>query len=153
MAAEREWGAGSIPALDSLDALGLVQISQGEFQGAQDSLLRSRKWREELYGPDHPKVADSYIHCALFCAAQGQPDDAVRLLERGLQIQKAISAGPNGRWALAMLTGAEIYAKAGRLDKATECYESAIPVLERELGADAPRLEIARKRYDDLRKR
>ncbi len=151
--AEREWGAGSIPALDSLDALGVVQISQGEFQDAQDSLLRSRKWREELYGTNHPKVADSYIHCALFCAAQGQRDDAVRLLERGLQIQKAISAGPNGRWALDLLVGAEIYAKAGRNNDATECYASAIPILERELGPDAPRLKDARKRYDELRNR
>ncbi|MGO9010564.1 MAG: tetratricopeptide repeat protein [Bryobacteraceae bacterium] len=152
-AAEREWGTASIPAMDSLDTFGLVQISQGAFQDARDSLLRSRKWREELYGTNHPKVADSYIHCALFCAAQGQRDDAVRLLERGLQIQKANSAGPNGRWALALLVGAEIYVKAGRTDEATECYTSAIPILERELGPDAPRLKDARMRYDELRNR
>jgi len=152
-AAEREWGTGSIPAMDSLDALGLVQISQGEFQSAENSLTRSRSWREATYGYSHPKTAESFIHAALLHAAQDQPGDAVRFLERGLEIQKAIAAGPNGRWALALLVGAEIYVKAGRTGDAVTCYESAIPVLEPELGPDAPRLKDARKRYDELRNR
>jgi tetratricopeptide (TPR) repeat protein len=149
-AAEREWGADSIPATDSRDALGLAQISQGDFKNAEMSLNLSRSRREALYG-DNPKTAESYIHAALLCSAQDQLGNAVRLLERGLEIQKAIAAGPNGRWALALLAGAEIYTKAGRKAEATDCYASAIPVLERELGPDAPRLEIARKHYNELR--
>jgi tetratricopeptide (TPR) repeat protein len=149
-AAEREWGADSIPATDSRDALGLAQISQGDFKNAEKSLDISRSRREALYG-DNPKTAESYIHAALLCSAQDQLGDAVRLLERGLKIQKAIGAGPNGRWALALLAGAEIYTKAGRRAEAIDCYANAIPVLERELGPDAPRLEIARKRYNELR--
>jgi tetratricopeptide (TPR) repeat protein len=139
-AAEREWGTDSIPATDSRDALGLAQVAQGDFKDAEMSLNISRSRREALYG-DNPKTAESYIHAALLCSAQNQLGDAVRLLERGLEIQKAVGAGPNGRWALALLAGA------------ADCYTSAIPVLERELGPDAPRLGIARKRYNELRGR
>jgi len=150
-AAAHEWGTGSIPAMDSLDALGLVQISQGAFPSAEESLARALAWREGTYGTYHPKTADSYIHTALLCCARDQYGDAVRLLERALQIQKATSIGPNGRWALALLTGAEIYAKAGQIREADSCYESALPILEPELGPDAPRLKAARQRYNELR--
>jgi hypothetical protein len=49
------------------------------------------------------------------------------------------------------LTGAEIYAKAGQIREADSCYESALPILEPELGPDAPRLKAARQRYNELR--
>ena len=149
--AEARWGPGGIPAVDSLDVLGQVQTSSGDFKNAEVSLDRSRSRREELYGVSHPKVADSDVHAALLRAAQGQLDDAIPLLERGFGIQKAISAGPSGRWALALLVGAEIYGKAGRISDASACYESAIPILENELGPDAPRVVAARKQYEKLR--
>jgi tetratricopeptide (TPR) repeat protein len=152
-AAEHEWGADSVPAIDSLDTLGLVQISQSDFNHAEDSLTRSRARRETLYRMDHPKVADSYIHAAFLHTAQGQTSEALDLIQHGLGIEKSLAIVPNGRWALALLAGAEIYAKTGKTDEATTCYASAILVLERELGPNSPRLEIARRRYDELRAR
>jgi tetratricopeptide (TPR) repeat protein len=137
--------------MDLLDTLGLIQMSKGDFSGAEASLTRSRSQREALYRTDHPKIADSYLHAALLSAAQGRKDDAHRLVQRGLEIENALVTGPDGRWALSLLAGAEIYTKIGQFDQAKSCYASAIPVLERELGPDAPRVEIARRRYTALR--
>ena len=150
LAAQRQWGANSIPAMDALDTLGLVQVAQSDFKNAEESLTFSRSWRQVIYQADHPKIAASYLHAALLSAAQGRMDDAMGMVHRGLEIEKTVGIAPNGAWALALLAGAEIYAKAGKTGDATSCYASAIPILERQLGADAPRLEQARKRYASL---
>ena len=149
LAAQRQWGANSIPAMDALDTLGLVQLAQSCFKNAEESLTFSRSWRQAVYQAAHPKIAASYLHAALLSAAQGRMDDA-GMVQRGLEIEKTVGIAPNGAWALALLAGAEIYAKAGKTGDATSCYASAIPILERQLGADAPRLEQARKRYASL---
>lgn len=143
-AASREWGSNSIPAMDALDTLGLVQMAEHDFQNAEISLARSRSWRETVYQSNHPKVAESYQHAALLYTAQDQMPNALQFVRRGLEIEKALIGGPNGRWALALLPAAEIFAKAGQYGDARTCYESAIPILEPELGHDAPRLESAR---------
>src|ERR1039458_670217 len=38
LAAQRQWGANSIPAMDALDTLGLVQLAQSDFKNAEESL-------------------------------------------------------------------------------------------------------------------
>ena len=151
-AAAREWGANSVPAMDLLDTIGLIQVSESDFKNAEVSLAQSRAWRETTYGPDHPKVAESYMHAALLSAAQNQTADALRLVTHGLHIEQALAVAPapNGRFALLLLSGAEIFATIGQAGQARTCYESAIPVLERELGPDAPRLASARKRLGEL---
>jgi tetratricopeptide (TPR) repeat protein len=148
--AEREWGVSGVLAADARDTLGLAQMAESNFREAEVSLTRSRIQREALYEKNHPKIAESYIHAAALDVAQGQNADALRILQHGLQIERALTTESNGRWALALLTGAEIWAKTGHIGEATNCYASAIPVLERELGHDAPRLLNARKRYGEL---
>ncbi len=148
--AEREWGAGSLPAVDTLDATGCVRLAESKFQAAEVLFSRSRASRAALYGAEHPKLADSYMHAALLSAAQRDYAGAVRLADRSLEIEEVFTVGPNGRLALALLSEAEILAKAGQLGEAKTCYERAIPVLERELGTDAPRLESSRRRLADL---
>ena len=150
-AAESEWGLRSIPAMDALDTLGLVQLSESRFRDAETSLSQSRVWREALYGTQHPKVAASYLHASLLSAGQMDSDGALRLMRRGLEIEKSLAvSGPNGRWALAVLSGAELFSQTGQIDSARDCYENAVPVLERELGPDAPRLKDARQRAAGL---
>jgi tetratricopeptide (TPR) repeat protein len=118
---------------------------------ADKLLSQSLKMREALYGAEHPKVAASYRHAAILHAVQKDHAEAARLMSRSLQIEKSLSVGgPNGRWALALLDGAGLLARIGQIDDAKGFYESALPVLERELGLGAPRLQDARKRYADL---
>ena len=152
--AGHEWGATSIPAMDALDTIGLVRIAESKFQEADAALSLSRKFRETLYGPEHPKVADSYLHAGLLNMAQRANDAAIQFATQSLQIQKAASVGgPNGRWALALVAASAIFVEAGHADDAKECYRDALPVLERELGTDAPAFEAARMKYKQLMER
>lgn len=148
--AQRQWGSGSVPAMDALDTIGLICVSESRFDEAELSISRCRARREVLYGTVHPKVAQSVMHSALLRDTQMNRAEAVRLVSQSLEIEKTIVGGPNGRWALALVSGAEILVHNGQTADAKRCYEAAIPVLERELGHDVPRLESARKRYASL---
>jgi tetratricopeptide (TPR) repeat protein len=150
-AAEHEWGAPDIPAMDALDIIGLIKIAENDLSNADGSLTQSRRWREALYGARHPKVAASYMHAALLSAAQGNGMEAVRLTSQAMEIQKSLAVGgPNGMWGLALLSGAEVLASVGQNNDARECYQSALPILEQELGSDAPRVVDAHKSYAKL---
>jgi tetratricopeptide (TPR) repeat protein len=149
--AEKEWGSGGVPTLDALDMIGLVRVYESKFQDAAAALSQSLKLREALYGGQHPKVGASYRHAALLSAAQMDNDSAVQLMTRGLQIERSVAVdGPNAWWALSLLEGADLFARIGRIDEAEQYYTTAIPILELELGPDAPRLEDARKRSASL---
>ena len=137
-AAETEWGMNSIPATDLIDTIGLIQGYQSDFKNAAISLAQSRIWRETTYGQSHPKVASSYMHAAVLSAAQTNNADALRFATHALEIEQSFAVGPNGRFALALLSGAEIFERIGETEKAKTCYQSALPVLERELGLDTP---------------
>lgn len=150
-AAEHEWGRLSIPAMDSMDTLGLVRLAESNFHEAEQLFSTSRAWREALYGTPHPKVAASYIHAALLAVAEMRNVDAARFITGALGIENNLAVGqPNGRWALSLVTGADVFERLGRIDDAKDCYKGALPILERELGADAPRVRKARKHYSEL---
>jgi tetratricopeptide (TPR) repeat protein len=145
-AAERQWGAASIPAMDVQDTLGLVRLHETRFGDAEILLSQSRLRREALYGKSHPKVAASYLHAALLSAAQNHIGEAVRLTRISLEIENSLAAGSfNGRRALVLLSAAEVFQAAGQNQDADDCYRSALPVLEKELGTDVPRVMEARK--------
>jgi tetratricopeptide (TPR) repeat protein len=153
-AAVREWGMASIPATDTLDVLGLVRLAHSRLAEAEAALSQSRARRERIFGKNHPRVAASYLHAALLSLARADNASALRSVRRALNIERELAvAGPNGRWAMTLLAGAEILAKVGQIGDAKECYENAIPVLEQELGPHVPRLEEARKRYAALPKK
>ena len=148
--AEREWGPASIPAVDVVDTIGLIRLFQSRLDEAEDLFSRSRIRREAIYGTRHPKTGESYRHAALLSAARKDSARAVSLITQGLDVERALAAVPNGRWALALLSGAELFAGTGRVEDAAGWYEEAIPVLELELGPGAPRLANARKQQSAL---
>ena len=149
--ADREWGTPSIPVMDALDVMGAVQLARSDLKSAAESLSRSMQARESLYGPRHPKVAESYMHAAMLSWAEGNRDEAIRLTSESLAVEQSLAAGgPNARWAMARLAAAELLTKAGEANDALDCYQSAIPILERELGSDTPRVAEARKRFSAL---
>jgi tetratricopeptide (TPR) repeat protein len=150
-ASQRTWGPDSIPAMDLSDTLGSIRLAQQQFTDAENLFTRSRKWRETIYGTRHPKVAASYLHEAQLSAAQGNTSEAIRLASLGLEIERSFAVGAvNGRFALALVTGAEVFSQTGNDNDARDCYQGALPILEKELGAEAPRVQKARKHYQEL---
>ena len=149
-AAEGIWGAGSIPALNAADALGLSELALGHLPEAAEAVGQALQGRREIYGVEHPKVVASFLHGALVHARLGRKDDALKFLDKALQVERSLAVAPNGRWAMELLDAAEIYTLCGKPEEALTCLRNALPVLEPALGADAPRLAEARQRLSRL---
>jgi eukaryotic-like serine/threonine-protein kinase len=66
-------------ALETLDALGLVLLSKGEFAGAEAALRRASEGRSRALGPAHPDTLRSLKHLAYALGALGRTDEAIRL--------------------------------------------------------------------------
>jgi len=145
-AAAREWGATSIPAMDSLHTIGTILVAAKRMPEAHEALGRSRAFRVALYGRDHPKVAESYMQAAVLASAEGDSVASVEFAKQSLMITKLLAAnGVDGRWASALVVAAPLFAKAGDLSLAKQCLSSAVPILERELGSNAPSVDVARR--------
>ena len=137
--------------MDSLDAVGLVMLSQSKFGDAKNAIeqvLQARGLR-----PEHLKVAESYMHSALLHAAEHDFTAALELGNHGLELAQRILGGQNGKSALALIAVAGLYAQAGRADEARERYKNAIPVLEHSFGDRAPIVEQTRQKYLSLSNR
>jgi len=142
--------------------LARLLFSVGRFADAQKTALDGRRWDGKDAAKLKGAAAMNLVTLGEIAFAKGDIATAISIWDKasaksrntssldGLEWIRAQAIGPNGKLALALLSGAEIYARTGQVGEATACYASAIPVLERELGRDAPRLEIARRRYSEL---
>lgn len=150
-AAGREWGATSIPALDTMSTIVAINLLDKRISDARQVLEPLLHFRETLYGPQHAKTAESYMQAALLAAAEHNSATAVQLANQSLAIEKSLSAGGmNGRWARALVIAAPLYLATGDGSTARNCYAQAIPVLESELGPDAPFVKSAHQQFADL---
>jgi tetratricopeptide (TPR) repeat protein len=84
-AAKGLWGNNSIPVLDALDALGMARLAQSRHEEAEQILNATLQVRISLYGAQHFKVGESFLHLARVEAACGDPDKAIVLADRALE--------------------------------------------------------------------
>jgi tetratricopeptide (TPR) repeat protein len=142
--ADKRWGRGSIPALDTLDTLGMVDLAQSKLDDAERLFGQILKAREAMYGPEHVKVAESYMHAALCRSAKRDHAGAIEFGTRALDMYQHIFGGTNAHAVLALVPMAKTYAAAGRAEDAKKCLVNAASGVERIFGP-VPVLEEIRK--------
>jgi len=161
---EKSWGESSIPALDSLSALGRIQTEQHDFPRARASLDRCAKARMKLYVTANPKTAEILETEAKFEMLIGNRRGALQLATQALAIRQAIASGEDpwperklqirdqccsalGYWpARTLLTLGNAYASTGDFARAAQCFDNAIPILEAQLGPNTLVVQQARAR-------
>jgi tetratricopeptide (TPR) repeat protein len=148
-AADKEWGPGSIPSLDSRDLLGAAKLAQSKTEEAEAPIAIALATRLSIYGPEHLKVAESLLHAALVRSAQKKHDQAIDLATRGLLMYQQILGGINVRSALAAVEMADVYAAAGRKEDAKKTLTNAISTLTQTVGELAPVVERIRRKLAD----
>jgi tetratricopeptide (TPR) repeat protein len=148
--AEKEWGSRGPLALDALETLGRISLAQARLSDAENAFAQVSELRKAVYGLDHLKVAETYMHLAELHLAQHDYQRAVKLGNQGLQLYQMILGGPNVQSALVLASMASIYSEAGRAADARSCYSNAISVLETNMGKDAPIVDQIRQKYTSL---
>jgi len=105
---------------------------EGRFQEGIPVARKLVETSEELFGPDHPRCAQSLTALANFYRATGRFTEAEPLLRRSLGIQERAPRGPNRPAVAQILTLlGVIYNATGRFAEAEPLLRRGMDILER----------------------
>jgi CHAT domain-containing protein len=113
----------SVKILRGLANINLLQDKKTE-AGAyfEQSLEKSI----ELFGPDHPETALTYLKYGEFCSVSGDNTKALKYLEKGLEIYKLAYGEKNKEVGNAYYRLASYYQRIKAYDKALSNYQSSL---------------------------
>ena len=114
----------------------LLQMVQGDVDGAEPRLSHVLAWRENTLGPDHPEVARTLLNLAFIARTRGRHDDAEALLTRALTIQTALERPQEREIANIESARAELALARGRYDDALRSIARAGEIRSRILPPD-----------------
>ncbi len=142
---EATFGKAHPNTAEALEALADRHRRQGRFQQAEPLLQRALAIREKVHGKNHPSVAALRTVLARVLLRQGKGGQALPLLERVLRDLLDYLGRDHPRTANAQLDLARLYAALPDRQKlAAALLAEAIPVLEKNLWPDHPRVAEAR---------
>ncbi|MFD5584214.1 BTAD domain-containing putative transcriptional regulator [Streptomyces sp. NPDC127063] len=118
----------------TLGCLGLLQLAEGDLDGAQATIARVLAGFEET--DDIPGMANSLLHLALVARAGGRADRARDLLVRARQLEHVPGSPPAAGWVALML--AHALSSAGETEAARREAASADALFTRLGDARGP---------------
>ncbi len=117
-----------------------VHTAMGEGEMALAELREAIELREQLLGPDHPRLAFSLNNLGATLLSQGHFDRAFEPLMRGLAIQRAALGPGHPQVGQSMANLAGLMAQRQHHGLALRIIEDAIRIIEQALGPDHPSL-------------
>ena len=111
---------------DSLNKLGNVCYSLGDFGGAKNWFRQSLAIREELYGWYHTTVAASLNNLGCVSSALGEHDIAKYYYQRSLAIEEQVNGKFHPRVADCLCNLGIVYSELGSTEKAIQYHEQAL---------------------------
>jgi len=129
----------------TLGNLGDALLRSGDIEGAESALLRATQLAEDIYGPDHPRTANTYSGLASVLTRQGRHAEAEARSRAALAIHLAASGERFWRVGTERRKLAEILIATGRTAEAEELLHAAWDGLANAQGAGSVRArEVAR---------
>jgi tetratricopeptide (TPR) repeat protein len=122
----------------SLNVLGGVKCSQGDFKGARPLYDRALAIREKVLGPEHPDTAQSLNNLACLLHAQGDYEAARPLFERSLAILEKTVGPDHPDTANSLRNLARLLGSQGDYSGARPLLGRALAICEKVLGPDDP---------------
>jgi serine/threonine protein kinase/Flp pilus assembly protein TadD len=142
--------------------MGIAFLSLGDYASAEKHLVRALANDERVSGPVHRDTVGARMDLAVLRFRQGRLDEARRLHEQNLEIQRA-TIGPEDPDTLKTINNlGNVLMAQGRYQDARQLLEATLPVARRVLGSDErplfnPTMILARAysglgMYDEARK-
>ncbi|MEO8147625.1 MAG: tetratricopeptide repeat protein [Bacteroidia bacterium] len=120
------------------EGLGKSYFNKGEYDIAikycEESLAISR----ELYGDEHPEIANWYNNLGLVYDSQGGSDKAIKYYEQALAIDKKYYGEEHLQIAIRYNNLGLAYSNKDECDKAINYYEQALDIDKKYYGEDHP---------------
>ncbi|WP_428264588.1 tetratricopeptide repeat protein [Haliangium sp.] len=116
----------------------IVVKHMGHYEQARALYEQALSIREQISGPDHPKVATLLNNLALVLEHEGAYRETQRLLERSLAIKQRTLGEEHPKLATAYNNLARLYHLIGEYDQAKRLYQRSLAIREQVLGPDHP---------------
>ncbi|MEM9458257.1 MAG: tetratricopeptide repeat protein [Myxococcota bacterium] len=122
----------------SLNNLGLVYWSQGQFDEAKEYHERALTIWEQALGIDHPHVAMGLNNLGSVYWSRGEYGDAEVCYERALAIKEKLLGAEHPNMAYGLSNLGAVHASQGEYEEAEHHHERALKILEKVLGTEHP---------------
>ncbi len=128
---------------DTLNELGLVLKTKGDFAGALPLYQRALTIDERVFGPEHSKTATTLNNLALLFKDQGDLARARPLFERALAIRETVNGGGSADTALSLSNLALVFQQEGDFASALPLAERAFAIRMNVLGPCRPHTALS----------
>ncbi len=121
---------------DMLDAIGQVYYSLGRFDEAESHVARSLDLRQQVYGPEDPRVAESLDRLGEMLRHNGNYEAAEARYRQGLALRRASLAPDDPRIALSLTHLSVQLRTIGEYEEAEAVQREATAILRNAPAAD-----------------
>jgi tetratricopeptide (TPR) repeat protein len=132
---EKAFGADHVETANGLAELGVLYREKGDHAEAQHCLRRALRIHRATSGADSHEATQDLYHLAASLEESGDLEGAASEYERVLALRARQVGADRNQTADAQSRLAILYLQAGRTSQARELLTQAIPVLERQAGA------------------
>ncbi|RPI12946.1 MAG: toll/interleukin-1 receptor domain-containing protein, partial [Lysobacterales bacterium] len=136
------------PAIQAtlMDTMGTVYTSLGLYDPAARLVRQAYEKRRELWGTEHPEVADSLNHLGGVLTQKADYAEAERYLNDALAVRRTLFGARSGEVADTMSRLAEVHSATGDFGRSEELIREALEI-RRALGPEAA-ADVARSLED-----
>lgn len=118
--------------------LGIALYQAGDYGGAEKAFTEALVIREQIFGKEHPTIAESLNNLAGALWSQGRYDEADMLNQRALAIREKVFGKEHQLVASTLNNLASIYYSKGRYADAETLYKRALVIYEKLNGKEHP---------------
>jgi len=123
---------------ESLNNLGFLLATQGDYEAAEEYYLSSLAIREKVLGEEHPDTAESLNNLGALFVRRGDFNEARQYHERALAIWKKVRGEEHLDTARSLNNLGHLLQSQGEYERAREHYERALAIWEKVRGEEHP---------------
>jgi tetratricopeptide (TPR) repeat protein len=135
---EETAGPGSPEMIEPLENMGMSAMYKQDYEASRAYLTRSLELAKKNYGESNTPVAAGLHKMALTYFAQQDYANAEMWLLRAVKIDDEIDGYDGFQGAADVNTLCAVYDRAGKPDKAVDCYAKLAAITQRRFGAENP---------------
>ena len=119
-----------------MKTMGTVYMRLGLYDEARTLLERGLVTRQTFFGSDHQEVADSQVSLGELLGLQSELEQAAKLYQQAIEIQRGASEEPGPDLALSLYGLADIYTLQGEFEMAEGLLREAVEIQRNTLGEE-----------------
>ncbi len=123
-------GANNPKTIAAMGNLGVALESAGQLEEARTAVAHVYQLQVELFGPDHPGLADSHYQLGTILDSMGKPEESLGEFRASTEIDRKVYPPDSKHIAISMMSEGVELSQLDRLDEAVAVQERAVAILQ-----------------------